>query len=168
MYGSSPPNSHQNEKCFRKISRENEKMHFFMFNNFFSLKITPFWDNVGTYDIARHAIHDSMIWRMCFACWITKATNTHLECIILNAFLQWQWFDSLLQCMYIACLDWIAAYVLRSCLLQHRHTLQSNFYKVPSLLWKSSNCVLQETRCANKIRFLCLINSNMYQELVEA
>jgi hypothetical protein len=31
------------------------------------------------------------IWRMSFACWITKATHTHLEYVILIAFTQQQW-----------------------------------------------------------------------------
>jgi len=70
------------------------------------------WDNVEKYDTARQATDDSMIQHMCFTCWITKATNTHLEYVMLSAFLQWQWFDSLLWCMYFACLDWIAVYVL--------------------------------------------------------
>ena len=28
-------------------------------------------------------------WRMRFACWITKATNTHLECVILIPLQRW-------------------------------------------------------------------------------
>jgi len=40
------------------------------------------------YDRARQATDDSMIRHMCFARWVTKATNTPLEYIILNAFLQ--------------------------------------------------------------------------------
>jgi hypothetical protein len=35
---------------------------------------------------ARHGTDDSIVRRMCFACWITKATNTHLEYVILIAF----------------------------------------------------------------------------------
>jgi hypothetical protein len=112
IYGSISLNSYHNEKCFRKIGREHEKNHT-LCSKFFFQKSHNFWDNVEKYDLARQATDDSMIRHMCFACWTTKATNTHLEYIILNAFLQWHWIVLLLRCMYIACLDWIAAYVLR-------------------------------------------------------
>ena len=110
--GSIPPNSYQNEKCIRKIGSENKKKTLVYVQQFFFLKSCYFWDNVEKYDIARQATDDSMIQHMCFACWITNATNTPLEYVILNAFLQWQWFVSLLRCMYFVCLDWIAVYVL--------------------------------------------------------
>ena len=32
------------------------------------------------------------IWRMCIACWVPKATNTHSEYVILIAFPLQQWF----------------------------------------------------------------------------
>jgi len=41
------------------------------------------------------------------ACWIPKATNTHSECVTLNAFPLQQWFhgcSSMLCYKYIACL----------------------------------------------------------------
>jgi len=47
------------------------------------------------------------IWLMRIACWITKATNTHAECVILVAFLPHQWLHehaSMLRYTYIACL----------------------------------------------------------------
>jgi len=48
-----------------------------------------------------------VIWSMRTACWITKATNTHSEYVILIAFPQQQWLQeraSMLPYMYIACL----------------------------------------------------------------
>jgi hypothetical protein len=33
----------------------------------------------------------STIWRICSACWIIKATNTHSRCVILFAFPLQQW-----------------------------------------------------------------------------
>jgi hypothetical protein len=48
-----------------------------------------------------------MTWRMRFACWITKATNTDSEYVILTAFPQQQWLHergSLLRYTRIACL----------------------------------------------------------------
>jgi len=34
-----------------------------------------------------------IIWRMRIACWIRKATNAHLECVIITAFLLQQWLE---------------------------------------------------------------------------
>jgi hypothetical protein len=45
-----------------------------MFNNFFFFNRAVY---VGKYGTARQATHDNMIRRMRFACWITKATDTH-------------------------------------------------------------------------------------------
>jgi len=50
-----------------------------------------------------------MMWlrRMRFACWITKATSTDSEFVILTAFLLQQWLPqhaSMLRYKYIACL----------------------------------------------------------------
>jgi hypothetical protein len=39
---------------------------------------------VKKYGIAGHATEGNIIWRMRFWCWISKATNTHLEYVILT------------------------------------------------------------------------------------
>jgi hypothetical protein len=47
------------------------------------------------------------VWRMRFACWITKATDTHSEHVILTAFPLPQWLHecaSMLRYAYISCL----------------------------------------------------------------
>jgi hypothetical protein len=41
------------------------------------------WEIYGT---ARQATDDNIIWRMRIACWITEATDTHSEYVILIAF----------------------------------------------------------------------------------
>jgi hypothetical protein len=46
---------------------------------------------VEKYGRARQATDDNIIRRMRFACWITKATDTHSEYIILIAFPWEQW-----------------------------------------------------------------------------
>ena len=56
--------------------RENQNTHV-MFNNSF-------------FPPARQAT-DNTIRRMCVACWITKATNTHSEYVVLAAFSRQQW-----------------------------------------------------------------------------
>ena len=40
---------------------------------------------------ARLATEDTIKWRVHFACWIPKATDTHSEYVILNAFPLRQW-----------------------------------------------------------------------------
>ena len=56
-----------------------------MFNNIFP-KIAPLSDNVENYGRARQATDYNIIWRMRFACWITKATDTHSEYAIFITF----------------------------------------------------------------------------------
>jgi len=70
-----------------KSCRENQNTHF-MFNDLFSLNRVY---NLEKCCIARRATDDTIIRRMPFACWITKATNTHSECVILIAFPLQQW-----------------------------------------------------------------------------
>ena len=41
---------------------------------------------VGKYCTARQATDDNIIWRLRFTCCITKATDTHTECVILLLF----------------------------------------------------------------------------------
>jgi len=62
--------------------------------------------NVEKYGRARQAIDDHIIQRMCFACWIPKATNTPPEYVILTAFPLQQWLRELvlLLRLYVHCL----------------------------------------------------------------
>jgi hypothetical protein len=46
---------------------------------------------VEKYGTARQATDDNIIRRMRFACWMTKATDTHSEYVILIAFARQQW-----------------------------------------------------------------------------
>jgi len=48
-------------------------------------------DNAKKCGAARQATDDNIIWRMHFACWITKARDTHSEYVILLSFLPQQW-----------------------------------------------------------------------------
>jgi hypothetical protein len=51
----------------------------------FSRKSCRLWDNVEKYGTVRQATDHNIIRRMRFACWITKATDTHSECVTLTA-----------------------------------------------------------------------------------
>jgi len=44
------------------------------------------------------------IWRMRIACWISKATNTHSEYVILVVFPLQQWFHERASVLYVHCL----------------------------------------------------------------
>jgi len=48
-------------------------------------------DDMEKYGMARQATDDNIIWRNQTASWITKATNTHSEYVILIAFPLQQW-----------------------------------------------------------------------------
>ena len=59
------------------------------------------------YGTARQATDGNTIQRMRFESWITKATNTHSECVIFVAFPRQQWLfqrASMVRYNYIACL----------------------------------------------------------------
>ena len=59
-------------------------------NNFF-WKSYRLWDSVEKYGKERQAADDSIIRDMRFACWLTKATDTHSEYAVLTVFPQQQW-----------------------------------------------------------------------------
>jgi hypothetical protein len=63
-----------------------------MFSKFFPPKIVPFVRQCGKkYGGIGKATDDNIIRRMRVACWITKATGTHSEYVILFAFPRQQW-----------------------------------------------------------------------------
>jgi hypothetical protein len=72
-----------------KSCRENEITRFAL-SNFFR-KSCRLLDNVEKYGAARQATGDNTIRGMCFACWITEATDTHSQCVIIIAFPQQHW-----------------------------------------------------------------------------
>jgi len=64
-------------------------------------------DNVEKCGAAGQPTDDTILWRMRFACWITKGANTQSEYVILIAFQRQQLFRerASVQCYtYIACL----------------------------------------------------------------
>jgi hypothetical protein len=74
-------------------------------------------DNEEKYGTARQATDDNIIGlrRMRFACWITKATDTHSEYVILIAFPRQEWFReraSMLRYTYMC----LSCYVIRTCM----------------------------------------------------
>ena len=57
-----------------------------MFNDFFFENRAVYEIMWETYCRAGQATHDNITRHMCFVCWITKATNIHLEYVILLFF----------------------------------------------------------------------------------
>ena len=48
-----------------------------MLNKFFLRKLCRLLDNVEKLRTAEQATDYNTKWRMCFACWVTKAADTH-------------------------------------------------------------------------------------------
>jgi hypothetical protein len=75
-----------------------------MSNNFVPRNSCHLWDH-GKYGTARQATDDNMIRRLRLACWVTKASDPHSDCIILIVFPRRQLLReraSMLQYMYFA------------------------------------------------------------------
>jgi hypothetical protein len=83
-----------------KICRENQNTHLYSIT--FLRKSCRLWDNMEKYGIARQYIQ-----HICIACWITKATDTHSEYVILTAFPWQQWLRerASVLCLYEHCLS---------------------------------------------------------------
>jgi hypothetical protein len=71
---------------FQTNAVEKIKTHILCPIIFFFRKWCRLWDNVVKYYKAGQDIDENKIWRMGFAYWITKATDTHSEYVVLIAF----------------------------------------------------------------------------------
>jgi hypothetical protein len=67
------------------------KIHILCSINFFFRKSCRLWDNVEKYGRVGQATDDNIMRRVRTACWITKVTDTHSECVMLIAFPRQQW-----------------------------------------------------------------------------
>ena len=119
-----------------KSCRENENTHF-VFGNFF------FFENGAVCEIMwKNFVEPNgpqmTIWRMCIACWIPKATNTHSEYVILITFPLQQWLRervSMLLYTYIACLVSTLVLILPPLVGRH-YTFTAVFCLSSLVLWK--------------------------------
>jgi hypothetical protein len=85
-----------------KNCRDNQNTHF-VFGKFLFQKSCGLWDNVEKYCRTGQKTRDNITWRMRIACWKTKGTNTHSECVVFIAFPREEWLReraSLLRYMY--------------------------------------------------------------------
>jgi len=70
-------------------------------------KIVPLWDNEGKWGRAGQATDNSIVRRVHFVCWISKATDTHLEYIILIAFPRKQWLGERALAFHYTYIAWL-------------------------------------------------------------
>jgi hypothetical protein len=85
--------------------KENIKTHFMFRSSLYTT--VPFMEKGGKIWYSQMATDDNIIQGTRFACWVTKATDTHPEYAILNTFPLQQWLHeraSTLRYTYIACL----------------------------------------------------------------
>jgi hypothetical protein len=85
-------NCSKNEKFFTQKFKKNRNMHF-RFNNFFFRKSCRLWDTLEKYGKAGQTTDVNIMWRMRFACHMTKARkqkNTQ-NILILVTFPQQKW-----------------------------------------------------------------------------
>jgi len=83
--------SSYNEKYFRRKFQRKSKTQILCKITFFPQNTCRLWDNLEKYGRVGLATNGNKIRRMCFACWITKTTDTHSEYVILIAFPLQQW-----------------------------------------------------------------------------
>ena len=77
--------SSSSNETFSDKSVEKIKTHI-LCSITFSRKSCRLWDNVEKYVLGGQATDDNIIWQMSFPCSMTKATDTHSECVIFFAF----------------------------------------------------------------------------------
>ena len=86
-----------------KSCRENQNMHFMFYTCFFNHAVYEImWKNIV--ELGRLQM---TVWCMHIACWLPKATNPHLDYVILTAFAWQQWLHehALVLCyIYSSCL----------------------------------------------------------------
>jgi hypothetical protein len=70
-------------KMFQTKFVEKLKTHILYWIPPLFFKLCRSWDNVEKYGTAGQATDYNIIWRLRFACWITKATDTHSEYVLL-------------------------------------------------------------------------------------
>jgi hypothetical protein len=83
------------------------KTHILPSVTFFFQKFCHLWDNVEKYGTAGQATDNNITRRMRFTWWVTMATDTHSECVILIAFPRQSLLEERVPVLcyaYIACL----------------------------------------------------------------
>jgi hypothetical protein len=104
------------------------KTHILCSVTFFP-KVVPLWDNVEKYGTARKATDGNIIWRIHFACWINKATDTHSESVTLIPFPRKQSLRERASSLplYVRCMScWALFWCKKRCYGQMGHICKFN------------------------------------------
>ena len=113
------------EKFWHISCRENQNTHF-IFGHFFFLENCTVNEIIWK-TIVQRVKPQVTIWRMCVACWITTATNTHSEYVIAIAF-------PLQQCLHErpSMLHWTCS----ACLVRN----ELSFWTIEERQWDGRQC----------------------------
>jgi hypothetical protein len=136
--------------CQTKVV-EKIKTHFVCSITLFR-KSCCLWHNVEKYGTARQATDDNIIRRMRFALWITKATDTHSECVILIAFPRQQWLRERVSVLQTLPVTYIVLYHLSYC------TIPLVFLSLPCV---NVLCFAVNIQCADILRLFALSDELM-------
>ena len=107
-------------KCVQKIETD-----IFRFINRFSENLAVYEIIWKKYGASSQATENNIIWRLRFACWITEATDRHLEWVIRIVFTWQQWVcerASMLRRTYITCIVYSATEELDVAVFRRLHT----------------------------------------------
>jgi hypothetical protein len=99
---------------------------------------------VEKYGTARQTTDGNIIYIMRFACWITKATDTHSECVILIAFKLQQWLRQRASILRCSALRVLLLYIVGTYLRETRHqcfTLMLNCFRKLQQWWVMVKCL---------------------------
>jgi hypothetical protein len=105
----------------------------FLYTVTFSRISCRLWYNVEQCSRFRQATDDSVLQHMRFACWITKATDIHSECVMLIAFSRQTWLrENTLMLRY-------------TCIASLVYIRFISVFKNDLNCWRSEYCVLHST-----------------------
>jgi len=92
---------------------EKIKTHF-IFNNCFVFENRAVYEIMWKNMVVRCRPH-MIVWRMCTACWITKAANTHSEYVVFIVFPLQQWLQERPSILRYTCISCLFAFRGKSC-----------------------------------------------------
>jgi hypothetical protein len=114
-YGSISLNYSWNKKYFWNFCSENQNTHFF-FNNIPPppRKACRLWDNVKKYGRAGQVTDHDLILRMRFARWMTRATDTQSEYVMLIVSPLQQWLHERASALRYTYICWLSYWASRN------------------------------------------------------
>jgi hypothetical protein len=96
----------------------------------FFRKLCRFWNNFEKYVTTGETTADSKIQRVCFSCWIPKATNTHSKYVIVIALPLQQLHERATLLLYVRCLS-CSSGQNSSLVTEERDVTWSCYYSLP-------------------------------------